>query len=925
MRGAGLLAFSAASVVRARRRSAFVLVGLALAVATVATPVLALDSELQALVTRLLETIPYDFHATGRTWEHENASYLASSVAGIAAAEPALITQTGGLKAGVQGTNATTIVRDAFGVAVVRPSFAAFSDRFGYSGSLDLAPGEVAVTDRLAGRLALDAGGTIHLWNQIELCSGRPPECAVVNLTANYTIGAVLTTPVGAVVSPLFQRYALPIPHGEVLFIGFDSLATMPAEIGIQVADPPGLTLFIWADRARLVRSYDPEATDLNVRRTRQALSVALLPYQMSVSDASSPTTGASVAGAVRSVNDATVPQLGLFLALSLPTAALALLFARIGVEASLARRRREIGVLRSRGFRTRDVLAYLLIEAALLGGIAALLGFGIAVIVSRVFLGYASASFAGGLPIAFADVPVYPGSIGITILAAVLAAFLVAYPAVRRSTSMRIVHALRHVSSLETSVDPRIAGAIGTIALGCIGLASIVGFQGVDPRAGFVPFFLDAVRAILILLAPVLLIVGTTRIVTLGSARPYRTFARIVRPWTGDLHVLVAEGLRRNPRRSSRLASIVAFGLAFGIFVVALLGIVEASEVRAARTLVGADVTLTGTRLDRFDLELFRFRPDVDRVAVADYIPTNFGVAIALDADEYMQAVPWLDAYYFLEGAPSAVRDLRASRGAIPDERLAASQGLRVGDRIVINIFSGRVLFPIVVPVVAIVTTLPGLGHEAIDLNKPGFVVFDVTLLAAEGVDTYPIEEPGRRAILRVAPGADPHEVAKAFEDAFDGDAVVYDDVLASARSDPFRASLFGHLYTQAGLAAFVLVLAVSLTAYASGVEREGEFATIAARGLGGGGLAALLFGEGLAVSLVGALLAVPIVLVSLLVFLQFLAALPGVAAMEFLIPVSAWSLLVGALGAAALGTALAGLRLRRMDLPAVLKVRGM
>ncbi|HKZ64606.1 MAG TPA: FtsX-like permease family protein, partial [Thermoplasmata archaeon] len=141
-----------------------------------------------------------------------------------------------------------------------------------------------------------------------------------------------------------------------------------------------------------------------------------------------------------------------------------------------------------------------------------------------------------------------------------------------------------------------------------------------------------------------------------------------------------------------------------------------------------------------------------------------------------------------------------------------------------------------------------------------------------------------------------------------------------------PFRNAFFGLLFTQASLAVLILVAAVTLSTYSSGIEREGEFATIAARGLGARGLVALLLGEGLSVSLVGTLVAVPTVLVFLWAFVRFEdIATPQSLALEFAIGWPAWALLGAALASATGGTLLAGLRLRRMNLPAILKLRGM
>ena len=444
--------------------------------------------------------------------------------------------------------------------------------------------------------------------------------------------------------------------------------------------------------------------------------------------------------------------------------------------------------------------------------------------------------------------------------------------------------------------------------------------------QAGLLTFLFGATLAVLILLAPILLILGLARFVTLGTDRPYRALSVLVRHWTGQLHFLVAEGLRRNPKRSSALAILVAFSLAFAVFVVSLVGAVEANEMRVARTAVGGELFLDAGNADRSDLESLVSEPGVAAVAVADFIPSDEGVLVAVNAPSYAETVPWLDGYYFLEGDAGSVRSLASRGGAIANAEIASALRIHAGDPLILRIPAGRTEYVVVFRVVAVVRALPGLQPSGGATDAARTIFVDIATLRAQNATIYPSTGPGRRAILRTQPGTDPHVIARSLEDRWSGHAVVLDDVLSSERSDPFRASLFGHLFTQAGLAVLIMVLAVSLTAFASGVEREGEFATILARGLDRRGLAALLFGEGISVGLLGALLAVPVAVVFLWVFLRlYETARPSLLPMEFVLPVSAWSFLVAALGAVALGTLLAGVRLGRLNLPRVLKLRGM
>ncbi len=929
MPGSTMFGYSLMSVLRARRRSILVIVGLALAVAIVAAPAIALDSEIHTLVDRLVASIPYDYVAQALSTEFDNGSAAAASVDGVLGAEPVVSSGAELTYAIGQGANGSPSNLTPVAIAFVRPSFSRFSDRFGLSGSFDLPATEIAITDRIAGRYGMRVGDTIGLLNVVTVCTSAA-SCSSRNVTADFTIGSILATPLASSAASHLGQPLGVSPGKEIVFASLDSLDAVRNQLGLPIANPPSLRIFVWADRSQIIDPYDPAATQSNVLHIEREVTAVLAQRDFAVAEGSNPDTGMRLSDVVRVVNDSTAFQRGILLLLSVPAAGLAFLFTRISFDTGLARRRHEIGTLRSRGSDVGMIVEGLLVETLLLGTVAAVVGFAISILVSRVFLGFVNASFPGGASIPLNQVTISLVAVLITVAAAILVAFLVSYPLIRRASNVRIVRALRITSPFETAVEYREARSFLMVALGLGALLLFMGLLGSSGQGGLLQFLFGAVLTVLVVLAPVLLIVGVARYVTLGTDRPYRSLARVVRPWLGELDFLVVEGLRRNPRRSSNLAVIVAFALAFAMFVVSLAGVVEAHEIRIARTAVGGDLFFDSGGVPQPYLANLSAQPTVQALALVDYIPSNYGILATINSTQFLQTVPGLDAYYFLEGDPSSVSSLIAKSGAIPNSAAARALGLHMGDPLVLNIAvgGGRAahVYTVQVNVVAVVTSLPGLQRSGTSVDLTPIVVVDRQTLATSGLLDYPLSPPGERLIVRLKPGVDPHALAKSLEDQWSGTATVYEDLLASMRADPFRASLVGQLYTEAGLSVFVAVLAVSAVAYASGVEREGEFATVVSRGLPRGRLAVLLFGEGIAVGVIGALPAIPMVLVLLWALLKVSAILtPYTLPMEFLVPWSAWFLLAGTLGAVALGSLLAGIRLRWMNLPKLLKLRGM
>ncbi len=921
-----MFGYSLLSVLRARRRSLLVILGLSLAVAIVAAPAVALDSEVRTLVDRVVSSIPYDYVATTFSSEFDNASAAAAAVDGVVGAEPVVTPSSnpaflvGPLPGG--GTNLTPVA-----ITFVRPSFERFSDHFGITGSLNLSTGQIAISDRVAGRYGLAVGDSVALMDVVTTCMNG---CVSTNVTANFTVGSVLTTPLAA--SGAFQL-TQPLgtgPGRDVVFATLSYLPLFRTVLQLPVPDPPFLRIFVWADRSRLIVPYDPDATQTNVLHLEREVKAALASRSFGVAEGNDPVTGLGLSAVVKTVNDAMAFQRGILLLLSAPAAGLAFLFTRISFETGLAKRRHEIGTLRSRGSDVGMVMSGFLVEALILGAIAALIGFAASVVVSRLFLGLVNAAFPGGTLIPLDTVSVSLVAVGLTIAAAVLTAVLVALPLVSRASNVRIVRALKVTNPMETAVEHQEARSFLYVALGLAGLLAFLSLLGSSGQAGILQFLLGAALSVLLVFAPVLLLVGVARYVTLGTDRPYRALAQVVRPWLGEMEFLVVEGLRRNPRRSSNLAVLVAFALAFAMFVVCLAGTVESHAVRVAETSVGGDLAFDSAGVSPTYLANLSASADVRALALVDFVPSNYGTLVVINATQYLKAVPWLDGYYFSAGDPSAVAGLEVQSGAIANTAAARNLGLHLGDSLVINIISGggrsgAQIYTILVQVTGIVTALPGLQRSGQDVDLSPVVVVDAQSLLTAGLFAPPLTTPYQRLLVRTTPGVDARVLAKSLEDQFSGTATVYADVLAGLQSDPFRAALLGQLYTEAGLSVLVAVLAVSSVAYASGVEREGEFATVVSRGFDRRRLSVLLFGEGFAVGIIGALPAIPMVLVILWAFLRVAAIVtPYALPLEFLVPTTAWLLLLATLASVAVGSLVAGIRLRWMHLPNVLKLRG-
>jgi len=167
--------------------------------------------------------------------------------------------------------------------------------------------------------------------------------------------------------------------------------------------------------------------------------------------------------------------------------------------------------------------------------------------------------------------------------------AFAATYRSAKRASRLPIVETLRHYSPHEATVRYRptldvilVAVGVGTYVLDLT--AFLVGPSLLGVLAG--PLFF-----VMLPFAPFLLLIGLTRLLTRATPRFYQAAARLLRPFARNLHHLISQNLRRNPRRASNIALLIALGLAFGIFVLSLNSSFIVREVRILRASIGADM----------------------------------------------------------------------------------------------------------------------------------------------------------------------------------------------------------------------------------------------------------------------------------------------------------------------------------------------
>ena len=286
--------------------------------------------------------------------------------------------------------------------------------------------------------------------------------------------------------------------------------------------------------------------------------------------------------------SDALYAQI-LFLFLGVPGAILAGLITASIASAGAERRRRDQGLLRTRGATTDQLVRLALAETALAGGIGVALGLAGALAVGA--LAFGTASFGAG------SLAAVLWATGAALAGLVIAAAAIALPAWREARSLTVAGARRSVGHPQRA-PWWMRARLDLLALAGGALvywqASRNGYQLVLAPEGLPQVQVNWYA----LLAPVLFWIGggllAYRLADLLLARGRGVLRRGLRPLAGGLSSTVAATMGRQQRLLARSLTLVALTVAFaGSTAVFNSTYAQQAEVDA-RLMNGADVTVT-------------------------------------------------------------------------------------------------------------------------------------------------------------------------------------------------------------------------------------------------------------------------------------------------------------------------------------------
>lgn len=912
----GILPYAAKDVVRSRRRTATAILGVVLAVTFIAGTFIAIDSSTRATLDGLLASYSSDISyqvPSGNATLIREALQAVPGVARTATSRYASfhdIETTG-------RPNVTTVSIDVVGV---EPGYLpiAFDSITITEGSFALPRGTTALTEGLARTLQVALGDTVAF----RATSFRDPYNATTS-SLNVTIGAVFRG-LSLDSSPFSPG---PIYQSEMAVVHIQQIDWYNEQLGIPYGN--SISGEVRVDRDRLLDPYDIETSRRNLARLDRQIDAALAPFGGSV-------TSDNIGYALSNFANVITIQRIIYLGLSVPVILLGLYLGAIGVDLGHAERRRELAVLKTRGASRRQLLGLLLVEAVLGGFIAAIIGLIAGVGLSRLLLNFVSPFGQSSGP--RYDVIVFSSSTVITVV--VLAAIFMAvtsFRSARRTASLPIVETLRHYAAGETKIHYKPTIDILLVTLSVVTYGMVLYSQS---RPGdFVTFLVGIVFFILLPFTPILLIIGSTRLLTRSTGRVYEWTARVAKPFAKNLYYVIARNLQRNPRRSANVAVIIALGIAFGMFILVTFSSQLANQERQVRASIGADIAIDSPPFDRtFGTNLSQV-PGIAGTTRIQTVrassPYGYSSVYALDPATYF-AVTNPEWWYFRDGGADAARQVVMTSGQVlVTESYLQSAFLAVGDTLrldgtVFNETGSPRQVTVNTTIGGTVRGLPGFpsyyGYGTLSAVYGSFVTLG-PLIGPPSSSSFSYGE--ERYLVDLAPGAD-------WRTAKDGilalgvpGVQVAEEQIAQLRSNPVFRAFFGFIELEMAFMVVILTAGLGLILYAATLERDVELAAIRARGASGWQTAGLLIGEAASIMIIGLLVGAGIGTLSAYLSTSIIAAGPGggtesLVPLAFTIPLEALLLLALAPVAILTTSFLVSFRVVRMDIGRVLKLRG-
>jgi ABC-type antimicrobial peptide transport system permease subunit len=387
------------------------------------------------------------------------------------------------------------------------------------------------------------------------------------------------------------------------------------------------------------------------------------------------------------------------FIIISLPIFFVAWYLGSTVSDVSFNLRRREIGLLSTKGLSSGQIQRMFLAEALAIGFIGGVLGVVGGLILNQVYAG----SF--NINTLFSPQTFSPYTMLFTVIFGIILALFSVFWSARRAARMPTVEALRDYMPVESDKFyrkrlPWIAFILGAykiaVYLAGVNMSVLLSnwiYSGGGFFASIIASPLLILDALLNYIGPLLFFWGLTKLLIQNSLK-FQQLTSKVSLVMGDLGHLAAKNVRRNPARMAAIAFIIAFIIGYGVQVTGQLASEQDYAVRQVKAQVDADVTVNVINATRAPIIMADILGNVSGIK-------NSSVECTLQQpDTFVKTVDpdsWrATAYYekdWFSGVPmdQAFDAMKADNMTIVlERRLAKQYNVGIGDTLGIDFPSG-------------------------------------------------------------------------------------------------------------------------------------------------------------------------------------------------------------------------------------------
>jgi len=417
-----------------------------------------------------------------------------------------------------------------------------------------------------------------------------------------------------------------------------DYYAPLPPRYGSQV----NTDVLVYLDRSAFISPWDVSGSLSRLETVKAQINDQIRKFDLEAQSS-------SLASVLASYQSLVIGMRFLFIITSFPVFLVAWYMGSTVSDVSFNLRRREIGLLLTKGFSRRQLLQMFFAEAVMIGLIGGLMGIILSLVLNPVFVKAVGGEFSG-TPFVGTD------TIVITVVFSLILTFLASFQPARRASRLATVDALREYMPREDTkphrrVWPWLAFGLGSykiiILLLGVSLAaamSSVMFSG-NIALILLLFIALVVDGILTYIGPFLFFWGCTKIFIRGSVK-FQEIVAAAAKFLGDLGTLATKSVQRNPARAASIAFLLASIIFYSVWVSGTLASEQDHAVREIYFQVGADVSVSFKSPQNVSIPMQRITENLSDVLASSTLEYSlYGTAGPVKA---VNPENWLGAAYY-------------------------------------------------------------------------------------------------------------------------------------------------------------------------------------------------------------------------------------------------------------------------------------